>query len=285
MDDNYVVEKMNLQEWNEVNRRKTGREASTLSLEAGFPLRYYGSSIQGNRPTQQDAWILEKIPDGICAAVCDGMGGTKGGGAASKKAIQKIQSCLGELREEEILQVFERMVREGDSEICLMTDAEGKSLQGGTTVVCIAAIKSRLYWVSVGDSKLYLLRQGKITCLVEEHNYLNVLNKRLRLGEISQEYYEREKQDGAALISYLGSGGLPEIDLNEKPLALKEGDYILLCSDGIYKSLNEEQMKALLEESGGNPKIAVSRLLRYAMKFGNGRQDNTTAAVLYCGGM
>ena len=112
---------------------------------------------------------------------------------------------------------------------------------------------NRLWHVSVGDSRIYLLREGELTCLTVDHNYELVLREYRAKGYISQEELAEPLQDSRAqsLISYLGLGKKKIIDKNEAPLEMKEGDKIILCSDGLYKSLYESQIRAIVAEEYG----------------------------------
>ena len=70
------------------------------------------------------------------------------------------------------------------------------------------------------------------------------------------------------------------IDLSENLISWKEGDILILCSDGLYKALNNEQILAIIEESGGNMDIAAKRLCTEAHRLSKKKQDNTTVILL-----
>ena len=82
----------------------------------------------------------------------------------------------------------------------------------------------------------------------------------------------------------MGIGGLPIIDTSQTPFQMEKDDVVVLCSDGLYKSLDDQQVQAIIEESGGNMQIAAQRLCDEALRLSVSKQDNTTViAVRYCG--
>lgn len=235
--------------------------------------------IRGDRETQQDAMCCLEKGKLLLAAVCDGMGGIAGGERASARAVscleQEFQSASFS-REEEILPWLVETFVKMDQEVCRLTDERGEFLGAGTTVAAALFQDGRLYWGSVGDSLLYRLRGGRLQALNRMHNYGLRIQELLARGSITEEEAERELVQGEALISYLGMGGLELVDTSPGGLSLEDGDVIVLCSDGLYRSLREEQIQAIIEESGGNMGIASARLCRDAYRLARREQDNTT---------
>ena len=115
-----------------------------------------------------------------------------------------------------------------------------------------------------------------------EHNYRLTLQESLRSGLITQEQYEAEEKRGRAdaLISYLGISRLNLMDINRAPLEMMDGDMVLLCSDGLFKSLNDSQIKALVKDNDIDMDIAADRLCQMALSKRRGGQDNTSVLLL-----
>lgn len=150
---------------------------------------------------------------------------------------------------------------------------------GGTTVAFVMMYKGAAYWVSVGDSTIYLKRNNGLYKLNKEHTYLN----ELYLNEIYQEVIDKREidsnKDGVRLSEFMGNRKINEIDYNKKPLYLLKNDVILLCSDGISSFLSEEVITEALSYS---PDIACKQLSKLINDKYDKRQDNFTAIVIAC---
>lgn len=239
------------------------------------------ASDQGTRAYQQDAARVQTRGSFAAAVLCDGMGGLNGGEKASELGVNLFLRDLQKQWPVADLPEFLRMEAcRLDRAVMSLENDEGQPLQAGSTVIAVVVSNGKAYWVSVGDSRIYLFRNGEMCCLTKAHNYKTMLKEQLETGEIGMETYTREIAQGEALTSYLGIGDLSLIDQNEKPLELWEEDILLLCSDGLYKTLTEEQIRALVNESGSHLGLAGNRLLETAHRRGAGGQDNTTVALL-----
>ena len=243
------------------------------------------SSYQGTRPGQQDRCYSETDESGRYAfgIVCDGMGGMESGEVASTEAIQYF--CKDFKKQQMLLEnyhdFFIREVEMIDSTIAALENKDGGNLNTGTTLVAAAIRDGMAQWVSVGDSKIYLIREDHIYSLVREHNYMLVLDQQFKKGMITQEEYLKESQYGAGLISYIGMGDISIIDANEQGLELIDHDLILICSDGLSNALKEERILEIIRENPDHPGYIHRRLqeeARYASA--NKPQDNTTLVTL-----
>ena len=149
-------------------------------------------------------------------------------------------------------------------------------------MVAVVADGGKLYWLSIGDSRIYIIRGEEMSQVNREHNYRLTLQESLRSGLITQEQYEAEEKRGRAdaLISYLGISRLNLMDINRAPLEMMDGDMVLLCSDGLFKSLNDSQIKALVKDNDIDMDIAADRLCQMALSKRRGGQDNTSVLLL-----
>jgi len=199
-------------------------------------------------------------------AVADGMGGHRGGEVASNLALQTIErmftaqeGTLTEQVEQANRAVFERS--QSDRDVAGM----------GTTLTAALVQGAQVRLAHVGDSRAYLYRDGELQLLTEDHT---LVHKMLMEGEISESEAETHPHR-SILTRALGVDGNVQVD--EGFVEMRNGDRLLLCTDGLTGMVSDEQIKAVLEESK-NPQEAVDRLVRAANRAGG--IDNITALVI-----
>lgn len=252
-----------------------------------YVLRSALYSVQGDRACQEDRGFaaVEKEIYGI-GIICDGIGGLSDGDRASDTAMRGFLKDFSEmdLKEEAYCDFFRREMRRLDDRIFVMKDETGRELSAGTTLCAVVIDEGMLSWVSVGDSKIYIIRDDMMVQCNREHNYRAVLDDMLKKGKISLEIYEQEIEKGDFLTSYLGMGDLSQIDANPHPLRLQRGDVVLLCSDGLSKILSQKQILSQVlncrNYPGKIPEKLLEALKQEAMHR-NMKQDNTTILVFF----
>ena len=260
----------------------------TLMMDGEFEsdnISIAGSSIIGTRHYQQD-YILSGAESGsIIAVLCDGMGGLNGGEVASKHAAEMLMNDFKEWKPVENIPNFLRYeAKKLDNEVLSLKDENGNFLYAGTTIVAIIISNDILHWLSVGDSKIYIMRNDEILCVTREHNYKMTLDELLENGKISREQYKKEEPRAEALISFLGMGNIIHMDINTSPFKLISGDKILLCSDGLYKSLSEHQIFEIIKSNTESIEQTAHLLTSYAFDMSEGSQDNTSVILVEYGG-
>lgn len=239
----------------------------------------------GQRRDQQDAYGLSNFEDGqfidhggYLALVADGIGGMEYGAVASSVAVEAFlgrylaKSVLREVDEtlDSALEAANRAVQEeAERRDCLENM--------GTTLVAAVIYEDCLYWRSVGDSHLYLCREGRLGQLSVDHNFTRTLQAWVAEGIISQNMADLHP-DRATLDSFVGLTDLRHIDGNRKPLPLQDGDVLLLCSDGIYGSLTDNEIMVCLAQE---PMLAAQQLADTVQAKQRPHQDNLTAVVLH----
>lgn len=152
-----------------------------------------------------------------------------------------------------------------------------KEISGAGSTLCAVVIKDwKLHWISVGDSRIYLYRNGALRRLNNEHNFKNVLDRMAEMGQITREEAETDTR-AEMLTSYLGMDELNEIDVNciEFPLFL--GDSIMMCSDGLYRELSNNEMAYILENADEN---VCDDLVNAALGKNDIHQDNITVTLM-----
>lgn len=258
----------------------------TLMLDGSRRCVVIGSSsVIGSRKEQQDAILADKDyayiqNKRVIAVLCDGMGGLNGGAVASQISTAIIYQEFFKWQDTDKLpEFYMNVIPKIDEEISKLENEDGTMMKAGTTLVSVIIKDEELYWASVGDSHIYIIRDNKIFCITEEHNYLKLLKERVIRGEITEEEMNNNPQK-EALISYIGMGGVKYIDINYKPFQLMEGDYIVLCSDGLYRTVEEEEMKEIIYSCGDDVNQAAVCLTDYAISKGKKNQDNTSVIVI-----
>lgn len=258
---------------------KLETDAANFCYETGT------DSILGSRQYQQDFAYVYMGEKEILAAVCDGMGGMEGGERASSTAVFQLAEdfhLFQENPQQSVPDFFTEEAKRLNQSVRSLKNTSGKSIKAGTTLVAAWFCKNEMYWVSVGDSRIWLVRNGQIHQVNRDHNYRLSLEYKLQNGEIDRREFERESHtpQAEALISYIGIENLRLIDVNRTPIRLEEGDIVILSSDGVYKSLNDVQVCAMVCDNDIDMNIAAARLNAMALRYGVRGQDNTTSVLI-----
>ena len=241
------------------------------------------ASLKGTREYQQDALAYKtagwkRNAAGRAAAVlCDGMGGLNAGekasGLACGRLIEELDVPWGQFPG-----VLSDALSDINYEVAHLRDEKGTPLGCGTTAVAVVVEGDGMYYASVGDSRIYLIRSGRLRCLTRDHTYGNELDDQAAAGKISPEK-ARASENRAALTSYLGIRRLDQIDSNRDAVHLIPGDIVLLCSDGLYKSLPEPEFVTAVTSCGTDMQLAARYLAERAVGM-PGRHDNTTVVLM-----
>jgi len=238
-------------------------------------------SIIGTRANQQDSAAFRLFEDGLFAVVCDGMGGISAGEVASTECVRKMLGSAetAYYSEEEILPDFMRRTVVGvDAYVSSLQDMDRQRLHCGTTLLCVSVKGDHMFFTSVGDSHIYLIRDRRITLLTEEHNYLADLMEQVEKGEMDYEdAVSHPKRE--ALTSYVGIGNISLIHISDTFLQLKDGDAVLMCSDGVYRALSDEEICARVTENSKSD-AAADGLICSVKEKNLPKQDNATL-ILY----
>jgi PPM family protein phosphatase len=203
-------------------------------------------------------------------AVADGMGGHQGGEVASQLALE----TLGRLTLEDSRDTAPNLadaVREANRAV-LQRASTDPGLHGmGTTLTAVVAGANRVFLAHVGDSRAYLLRDGRLEQLTEDHTVVESLVQEGRLTRQEAEIHPQR----SILTRALGVEG--DIDVDERSEEVQPGDRILLCSDGLTGMVPEPEIQRILAELD-DPQRAADALVDAANDAGG--QDNITALVL-----
>lgn len=236
-------------------------------------------TIIGKREYQQDALATSYIPeqDRYIAVLCDGMGGMNGGERASALCIEKMISAF-HAGTDNIPMFFQENIIDIDDAVAYICDEYGEPIGAGSTLISVIIDKDDLYWASVGDSHIYVIRGDEMLRVNTEHNYMLELQRAVDRGEITQDQALADpKKD--ALISYMGMGCVSLMDINQKPLKLFKDDIVLLCSDGLYRTVNDNEILSIVKQYT-DPQLAAKVLVDTVISRDKPHQDNTTVIVI-----
>jgi serine/threonine protein phosphatase PrpC len=210
---------------------------------------------------------------GRLVIIADGMGGYEGGQLASRLAVETIRDTYMAAPPAdpaatllESFHIAHRKIRQFASE-------HAEVEQMGTTCTAAVLIGSQLYFVNIGDSRLYLLRGTELRQLTQDDSYVN---RMIREGMLSREEAEHHPNRNV-LTAALGSK-TEEADpkASQAPEELTPGDTLLLCTDGLHGLVSDEEMLSLV--NGRSPSEACQELV--ALANAHGGPDNITVQIV-----
>jgi formylglycine-generating enzyme required for sulfatase activity/serine/threonine protein phosphatase PrpC len=248
----------------------------------GFTFEIAGAQIDGARDYQEDAFLISHLGDSShpnaasLIIVADGMGGHAAGNVASNLAVQIFNKHVtANFPTAQYSTVLRESVEQANNAIA-ETIRETAALKGmGCTLVGAIVEDERIFWVSVGDSHIYLLRDGELSKKNADHSYGGFLDRMAAEGK------EIEPESGysrSMLMSALTGEEIADIDCPDEPLRLLPGDRILLASDGL-DTLSAGQLIHHAKYAK-HPKELIDALLAAVEESGMPRQDNTTIVAI-----
>lgn len=275
-------------------KRQAGTAADPLFTKPSAPIRRtvpelvtLSYTMTGNRKYQQDAVYVSpgrKLAANkktrVMAVVCDGMGGMADGGKASQTAIRMMMQGFQKIERMPIVDIplfFRHGIINIDRTIHNLSREDGRS--SGTTMAAVITEDNALYWASVGDSRIYIIRNGQIKQVTRDHNYWLCLQERVANGQMTGEEAVAQRQK-EALISFLGIGNVSLMDINAQPFEMQYGDIVMLCSDGITKTLGDDQICNIITNDIVSMEDKAKTLVNAAVTGNTHSQDNTSVAIL-----
>ena len=245
-------------------------------------LEIAGDQIDGARDYQEDAFLITFVddPDGgnnstALLAMADGVGGAAAGNIASQLVTNTFNRQFSTRYGNEPTPTILRDALEKANASLASTVKETPALAGmGCTVVIGAVTRGQLYWVSVGDSHLYLVRDGELIKKNADHSYGAYLDAMEKAGTpIEPDPSLRRNM----LMSAMSGEAITMVDCPEESVALQAGDRLIICSDGL--DTLDEATKLTACAASASPKECVAALLQAVTDAAKPRQDNTTVIV------
>ena len=233
----------------------------------------------GRRDYQQDSFGQTAVlrNTGILAVLADGMGGLSGGERVSQKIVMEALTFGSTLQANQVPTALPGMVAGINRAVNQMLGPKGL-YTSGSTVVSALITGNALRWISVGDSRVYLYRDGQLSQLSRDHDLLQDWMPDILEGKRSMAEALRDP-NGRKLTSFIGMGELRHMDYNRTPIPLLPGDRVLLMSDGVYGTVSDAEMAAILRDCG-SVQLAASHIGQRIMGAALPYQDNYTLIVL-----
>ena len=233
------------------------------------------ASLQGSRGRQEDYSISRQTADKTIAIVCDGMGGMREGHMASRFAAEQMLAVLEKAAlTEHMYEFWKKEMERLDDAVYGLRFTDGERMCAGTTMVAVVLQENRLHWFSIGDSKLLYMRKHKLHCVTREHNYALLAEK--IIGGNSEVCVDKKAEQ---LISYLGMGTASLFDGSDKSFETEQGDKLLLCTDGLYRTVPQEEIAEILD-STKDVKVISGKLREAVLAKKYSNQDNATWVVM-----
>jgi PPM family protein phosphatase len=234
------------------------------------------------------AYILSErqpIP-AILAIVADGIGGHRAGEIAAEMAVENISRQIAASDARLPIEILQKAIISTSHAIYAKAESDPELIGMGTTCACCWIIGDRLYTVAVGDSRIYLVRNGSIEQLSTDHTWIH---EAIELGAITLEQ-ARGHPNQHMIQRFLGSREPPMPDFRlrlssaesdseaeaNQGLLLEPADQILLCTDGLTDLVGDGDILTVLQSKRGQP--ALERLTEHANQRGG--HDNITLVLI-----
>lgn len=256
----------------------TKTNVSVPAVKVG-PLRgaFAGQTHVGKvRDDNQDHLHID--PMSRFAIVADGMGGHDGGQLASRVAADAVADVIADALDDEgefihddtLLRAFQaaRTAIEAEAE-----QDEDLANMGTTLVLGALTSSGELVIAHMGDSRLYRLREGKLTCLTRDHN---VLSELLQAGILTESQIDMNQRLAHLLTRALSPGCVAAPDVAR--ISPQPGDMYLLCSDGLHGCVTDQQIASVLAQAEAHGDEICDDLIHAALD--QGAPDNVTAVLL-----
>ena len=233
-------------------------------------LQPFGVTDAGKvRQNNEDALLVGEGADETLFAVADGIGGFEAGEVASSIAIDVLKRLQPD-------DSFEQAIREANRRILAAGRGDEKLSGMGTTVVAVRFGGTQAEPVAevahVGDSRAYLVRDGEMRPVTEDHSLVAEL---VRSGDLTRAQAAEHPQKNL-ITRALGAD--EEVDVDTAVLPIEAGDRVLLCSDGLSDMVPEARISEIVLESPDDPERASRSLLSAALEAGG--NDNITVVIV-----
>ena len=230
----------------------------------------YQVSRKGGREKNEDRMGYCYTRDAGLFALADGMGGHPEGEVASQLALQTMAALFQRDAKptlDDPLRFLHDAIIAGHHQLLRYATEKALMDTPRTTLVACVLQGDAAYWAHCGDSRLYMVRDGKLIARTRDHSYSELQETLAHVVPMG------EKFNRNVLFTCLGSPGKPVID-TAGPLLLHSGDRVLLCSDGLWGSVSDADIAQELAQRTLSD--AVPELVERALRHAGAKSDNVT---------
>jgi type VI secretion system protein ImpM len=246
-----------------------------LDATARIALRKWRSNACSNtgkvRKINEDSY-LERPEIGLWA-VADGMGGHKGGQAASKAVVDALNAVPKASDIEQLTRNVSSRLHKVNADLLEMGQSLGEDVIVGSTVVAMMADGKRCAALWAGDSRLYRYRNGSLEQLTRDHSLIDELSSQ---GQVSRAQLAEE---GLGSVITRALGAEPSLIIDKLTWEVGEKDIFILCSDGLVREVGNDQIADILSRTD----IEQSSRALVDAALAAGARDNVTVIVVYAG--
>jgi PPM family protein phosphatase len=230
----------------------------------------YQISRKGGREKNEDRMGYCYTRDSGLFALADGMGGHPEGEVASQLALQTMAALFQRDAKPKLadpLRFLHDAIIAGHHQLLRYATEKALMDTPRTTIVACVLQGNAAYWAHCGDSRLYLVRDGKLIARTRDHSYTELQET------LSHVVPMGEKFNRNVLFTCLGSPGKPVVD-TAGPIMMQAGDRVLLCSDGLWGSVTDAEIADQLGQR--TLADAVPELVEQALRHAGAKSDNVT---------
>lgn len=220
------------------------------------------------RRINEDAYL--ELHDAGLWLVADGMGGQTRGDVASRIVIDSLKGLAPPRSVDEHARAVKERLRSANTRVRETAAQMGAYQIMGSTVVALLVFKGRGACIWAGDSRAYLLRDGRLGQITRDHSLAEQMVER---GELKRE--DAARHPTASRVTR-AVGTQNELDLDERRVVLQDGDAVLLCTDGLIKEVNDREIQSVLDSY--DCEQASQELMDLTLE--RGAPDNVTVAVI-----
>lgn len=235
-------------------------------------------SLIGDREDNQDRVSVTASDAAVLLAVVDGMGGHAEGARAAEIAVESMVDSFKQVEHPILDPLGFLHLSIGTAHEAVVGLGDGVAMATKPRATCAACLvqEGSAYWVHVGDSRVYQIRDRKLVERTRDHSHVEVL---LREGLITEDEIQNHPMRNFVECCLGGDATLPEMTISQKK-KLKTGDIILLCTDGLWSGASDVDIAGFYGGEGPDLQARLHNLARRAVKSNSPYSDNTSATAM-----